>query len=238
MRLNKYLAKAGVASRRAADILVEQGRISINGQTVTQLGIQVDEAKDQVAVDGKPARIPSGFVYLMLHKPVSYLVTCRDDFQRPIVLDLVAQYRNIVRPVGRLDYNSSGLLILANDGELAYRLTHPRYEIEKTYQVKCEGAISDNSLERLQKGIELDDGKTAPAKVEMLERTSESTKLNITIHEGRKRQVRRMCQAVGHAVITLKRITFGNLKLENLKEGAFRHLTRDEVATLKMSVKL
>ncbi|OGC89568.1 MAG: pseudouridine synthase [candidate division Zixibacteria bacterium RBG_16_53_22] len=238
MRLNKFLAKAGVASRRNADIMIEARRVSINGKTVTELGTQVDEARDRVAVDGKPVKIVKESIYILLHKPVSYLVTCVDNFGRPTVLDLVGEHRHVVRPVGRLDYNSSGLLLLTNDGELAFRLTHPRYEIEKTYQVKCQGAISDETITRLENGIDLDIGRTAPAKIEILNRAGNFTRLNITIHEGRKRQVRLMLQAVGHKVITLKRTRLGNLELGDLREGRYRHLTAVEARGLKRSVGL
>jgi 23S rRNA pseudouridine2605 synthase len=238
MRLNKFLAKAGVASRRAADSLIEAGRVSINGQTITELGIQVDDTRDRVAVDGKPVKIIREFVYILLHKPVSYLVTCVDNFGRPTVLDLVREHRDVIRPVGRLDYNSSGLLLLTNDGELAFRLTHPRYEIEKTYLVKCERAVSDENIEKLEKGIEIENARTAPAKIEIISRTENFSRLHITIHEGRKRQVRLMFQAVGNRVIALKRIKFSGLALGNLPEGKYRYLTGNEISSLKKAVGL
>lgn len=238
MRLNRYLAQAGVASRRRADILIEEGHVSINGQAVTNLGTQVDEINDRVEVDGKSVKQVDDNVYLILNKPVSYLVTCDDQFKRPIVLDLVGKYRNLVKPVGRLDLNSSGLLLLTNDGELAFRLTHPRYKIDKTYRVKCEGYLNDQDINRLETGIKLDDGITAPAKVELLSRTENFSRINITIHEGRKRQVRIMCLVLGHRVISLKRLVFGNLKLDDLKEGRYRLLTEEEIRQLQASVKL
>lgn len=219
-------------------MLIEEGRVSINGQPVTQLGVQVDEAKDDVRIDNKPIRPITELVYVLLHKPVSYLVTCDDKFRRPTVLDLVAKYRDIVKPVGRLDLNSSGLLLLTNDGELAFRLTHPRYNIDKTYLVKCEGLLSDDEKARLEKGIELDDGLTAPAKVELLSRTENFSRFHITIHEGRKRQIRIMCLTIGHKVIALKRLQFGNLTLGALDEGKYRLLNPQEIATLKALVKL
>lgn len=227
-----------MASRRNADIMIEARRVSINGKTVTELGTQVDEARDRVAVDGKPVKIIKEFIYILLHKPVSHLVTCVDNFGRRTVLDLVGEHRDIVRPVGRLDYNSSGLLLLTNDGELAFRLTHPRYEIQKTYQVKCQGEISDEAIKSLENGIDLDIGRTAPAKIEILGRTKNFSRLNIAIHEGRKRQVRLMLQAVGNKVITLKRTRFGNLGLGDLREGKYRHLTEEEIKGLRGSVGL
>jgi 23S rRNA pseudouridine2605 synthase len=238
MRLNQFLAKAGVASRRKADILIEEGHVSINGKVVTKLGIQVDEIHDKVAIDGKAAQVIPEQIYLMLHKPVSYLVTVEDELGRPTVLDLVGKYRKIVRPVGRLDLNSSGLLILTNDGELAFRLTHPRYEIEKTYFVRCDGFFTDEQIKRLEIGIEIEGKKTSPAKVELVSRAKNFSRLTIAIHEGRKRQVRLMCDALGHRVQSLKRISLGDLELGDLKEGALRHLTPGEVNILKKSVGL
>jgi pseudouridine synthase len=238
MRLNKFLAQAGVASRRNSDAIIAEGRIFVNGRSVTQLGAQVDESRDRVEMDGKAISIIRDHVYLVLHKPVSYVVTCADNFGRPTVMDLVGKFKNIARPVGRLDYNSSGLLLLTNDGELAFRTTHPRYEISKTYQVKCEGMVDDEKITRLEGGLELESGKTAAAKIEILSRTENFSRLNISIHEGRKRQVRLMFQSVGHRVISLKRLRFGSLSLGDLKEGQFRHATREEIAALKHSVGL
>ncbi len=219
-------------------MLIEEGHISINGQVVTQLGTQVDEAKDDVRLDGKPIKPIEEFIYVMLHKPVSYLVTCDDQFRRPTVLDLVGKHRNIVKPVGRLDLNSSGLLLLTNDGELAFRLTHPRFKIDKTYLVKCEGLLGDEEIKKLESGIEIEGGMTAPAKVELLSRTGGFSRFHITIHEGRKRQIRIMCLTLGHRVIALKRLVFGNLTLGNLDEGKYRLLSLEETATLKGLVKL
>jgi pseudouridine synthase len=238
MRINKFLAKAGIASRRSADILVEQGRVAVNGHKVIQLGVQVDENRDEVTFDGKPVRISPRLIYLMLHKPASCLVTSRDEFGRPTVIDLVREYGKKVKPVGRLDFNSSGLLLLTNDGELAFRLTHPRFHIDKIYQVKCEHLLSDDQISRLESGVELDDELTAPARVELVSRSPGFSQFRITIHEGRKRQVRRMCQAVGSKVLALKRIAFGALLLGDLRVGTFRHLTDKEIAMLKGSVGL
>ncbi len=238
MRLNKFLAKAGIASRRAADLLLEQKRIAVNGKIVTTLGSVVDETADEITFDGKPVTLPEEFVYILLNKPVGYLVTCKDNFRRPIVLDLVKKYRQLVRPVGRLDLDSSGLLLLTDDGQLAFRLTHPRYKIDKKYLVKCEGFIPDEKIEKLRNGIELDDGVTWPAEVELISRTKKSSRLYMTIHEGRKRQIRRMCRVIGHSVITLQRVEYGGIKLSSLKAGAYRRLKQQEVEMLKSSVGL
>jgi 23S rRNA pseudouridine2605 synthase len=238
MRLNRFLAKAGIASRRNADALIESGRVAVNGKAITLLGTQVDETKDRVEVDGKAARIIQEYIYILLNKPVSYLVTAADEFGRPTVLDLLGKYNKIVRPVGRLDLNSSGLLLLTNDGELAFRLTHPKFEIRKTYVVKCEGAVSDEKISKLEKGIKLETGLTAPAVIELVNRSDNFSRLQITIHEGRKRQIRLMFQAMGHRVISLKRILLGELALGDLPEGEFRRLEKKEIESLKRLVGL
>lgn len=237
MRLNKYLSKAGIASRRAADQLIAQGRVKVNGEVITALGTIVDENNDDVEFNGKPARIPKDYVYLVLNKPAGYLVTCKDEMDRPKVTDLVGKYGRLVRPVGRLDLDSSGLLLLTNDGELAFRLSHPRYSVDKKYMVKCEGYLSDENSSKLAEGIELDDGMTWPAEVEIVSRSKNFSRFHITIHEGRKRQVRRMCQAVGNRVLTLSRVRYGNIELGSLKSGSFRVLTQDETKGLKALVK-
>ncbi len=238
MRLNKFLAKAGIASRRQADTLIEEGRVSVNGIIITQLGTQVDENQDEVKVDGKLAQVSETYIYLMLHKPVGYMVTRVDEFDRATVMELVGKYRKIVKPVGRLDLNSSGLLLFTNDGELAFRLTHPRFKIDKTYQVKCEGLLTEEEVDRIEKGVMIEGGITSPAKIKVISRSPNSSRFLITIHEGRKRQVRLMCQAVKHEVIFLKRITFGNLELGDLKSGKYRLLETAEVQALKATVNL
>jgi len=236
MRLNKYLSKAGIASRRAADRLVAQGRVRINGEIVTALGTIVRENLDEVLFDGQPTRLPEEFVYLLLNKPAGYLVTCKDNHDRRIVLDLVGHYGRIARPVGRLDLDSSGLLLLTNDGELAFRLSHPKYKIDKKYRVKCEGFISDESVRALTEGVTLDDGKTWPAEVELISRTKNFSEFYITIHEGRKRQIRRMGLAVGNEVLALSRVKYGQIELGELKPGAYRLLNKNEIWSLKKSV--
>lgn len=236
MRLNRFLAKAGIASRRAADLLLVEGRVAVNGQTVTEPGRVIDESSDEVTFDGERLMLPDEYVYLLVNKPSGYLVTCRDEFKRPVVLDLVRGYERLVRPVGRLDLDSSGLLLLTNDGELAFRLSHPRFKIDKKYMVKCEGSISDEKLAILRTGVELEDGRTRPARVELVARKSNVTRLNITMHEGRKRQIRRMCDAVGHRVVSLRRIEYGGIKLGRLKSGSYRHLGKEEIEDLKRAV--
>lgn len=238
MRLNKFLAKAGIASRRAADLLLKEGRVAVNGKIVAMPGSVVDETLDEITFDGEKVALPHESVYILLNKPAGYLVTCKDDFKRPIVLDLVREYRQLVRPVGRLDLDSSGLLFLTDDGELAFRLAHPRYKIDKKYLVKCDGFMSDEDIERFRKGVELDDGMTWPANVELISRSKKSSRFYITIHEGRKRQIKRMCQVLGQSVVTLQRVEYGGIELGKLKAGAYRILKQDEVDLLKSSVGL
>lgn len=236
MRLNRYLSKAGISSRRAADLLISQGRVRVNGEIVTALGTIIDEDKDDIVFDGKPARLRDNFVYLALNKPVGCLVTSRDQFGRPKAVDLIGKYGKIARPVGRLDFDSSGLLLFTDDGELAFRLSHPRYNIDKKYLVKCEGHISDESIEKLTGGMELDDGRTSPAVIEMISSKQSFSRFFITIHEGKKRQIRRMCLAVGHKVLDLTRVRYGNIDLDDLESGTYRILDDDEIEGLKKLV--
>jgi len=238
MRLNKFLAKANVASRRKADILIQDGRVTVNGKTVTELGTRVNETHDKIALDGRIVKIAEELVYLMLHKPVSYLVTSEDKFGRPTVFELIGNFNRMVMPVGRLDLNSSGLLLLTNDGELAFRLTHPRFKIDKTYSVRCNGNVDDGMINRLESGIMLDSGRTAPARVSVLQRNDDCSDLEFVVHEGKKRQIRLMCRAIGHSVVSLKRTAFGALRLGTLKEGEFRNLTEGEIRDLRRAVKL
>lgn len=236
MRLNKFLSKANIASRREADRHILQGRVAVNGEVVKVLGRIVDEDKDEISFDGQPVKIADRYIYILLNKPTGYLVTCRDDFDRPKVIDLLGKFRSKVRPVGRLDRDSSGLLILTNDGDLAFRLTHPRYKIDKKYLVKYEGFLEDGGIDKMSRGILLDDGKTWPAELELISRSSGFSRFFITIHEGRKRQIRRMCKALGGNVLSLKRVGFGGIELGDLKSGAYRHLTEKEVTELRASV--
>jgi 23S rRNA pseudouridine2605 synthase len=229
LRLAKYLAHAGVASRRRAETLIAAGRVSVDGQTVLDPARDVGPC-DSVAVDGTELAGPEPRVLYALHKPVGVLSTARDTHGRPTVLDMIPDAGARLYPVGRLDADSSGLILLSNDGELANRLTHPRFEVPKTYRVKVRGApISASAIARLRGGVELADGPSAPAQV----RRAAADEIEITIHEGRNRQVRRMCEAVGHPVISLVRVGFGPLSLADLPSGAHRRLSEDEVAALR-----
>jgi 23S rRNA pseudouridine2605 synthase len=229
MRLAKYLAHAGVASRRAAEGLIAEGRVRVDGATVTDPARDVGEAS-RVDVDGEPLRGPERRVVYAVHKPLGVVSTARDTHGRPTVVGLVPARGLRLYPIGRLDAESSGLILLSNDGELANRLTHPRFEVPKTYVATLAGGpISDAALRRLRSGVELEDGLTAPARV----RRRGEREIEITIHEGRKRQVRRMCEAVGHRVTVLRRTAFGPLRLGTLAPGEHRLLRAAEVERLR-----
>jgi 23S rRNA pseudouridine2605 synthase len=225
MRLNAYLARTGVASRRGADELIKTGRVRVNGVR-GELNTFV-EAGDVVDLDGR-LLVPQELAYVLLHKPPGVVTTARDPHGRPTVVDLV-QHKARVVPVGRLDADTTGALLLTNDGELAHRLAHPRYEVDKVYEAEVEGEPSDEALATLAAGVELDDGRTAPARARRLE----PSRGELAIHEGRKHQVKRMLEAVGHPVRRLHRSRYAGLTPEGLEPGAWRELTADEVAGLK-----
>lgn len=222
----------GVCSRRNADALIASGRISVNGADVKTMGPDVDEGRDTVCLDGKQISPEEKKVYIMLNKPTGYLSTCRDDRGRKTVLSLVKGTGARLFPVGRLDYNTEGLLILTNDGDFAYRCTHPSHEVNKEYLVAASGNLSDAALNLLRSGIVLDGEKTRPAKVDVIKHTPNEVHTRITIHEGKNRQVRRMFEAVGLTVRSLKRISEGNLELGDLKTGMWRQLTEEELIRL------
>jgi 23S rRNA pseudouridine2605 synthase len=225
MRLNAYLARAAVASRRRADELIKAGRVRVNGEP-GQLNTFV-EAGDAVEVDGNRVELQE-LAYVLLHKPPGVVTTARDPRGRPTVVDLVEHPVRVV-PVGRLDADTTGVLLLTNDGPLAHRLAHPRYGVEKVYEADVEGEPSDEALRRLDEGVELDDGTTAPARARRLG----PSRLELTLHEGRKHQVKRMCEAVGHPVTWLHRSRYAGLGLGDLAPGEWRELTEDEVAALR-----
>jgi 23S rRNA pseudouridine2605 synthase len=234
VRLNAYLARTGVASRRRADDLIRDGRVRVNGE-VGQLNTVVGR-RDVVEVDG--ARVErQPLSYVLLHKPAGVVTTARDPQGRPTVVGLVPHEPRVV-PVGRLDVDTTGALLLTNDGDLAHRLAHPRYGVPKVYEADVVGSPSADALARLRDGVELEDGVTAPAQVRPLVREARSTRLELTLHEGRKRQVRRMCEAVGHPVRGLRRVRYAGLDLEGLEPGEWRELTSGEVAALKAGVGL
>jgi pseudouridine synthase len=234
-RLQKILSQAGIASRRAAELLIAEGRVTVNGTTVTAMGTKADPAVDDVRVDGRRVKGAERTRYILLNKPAGYVTTRSDPQRRPTVIDLLAGIREYVYPVGRLDYDSEGLIILTNDGDLAARLTHPRHGVERTYEARVAGMPNADAIERLRTGVPLDGRRTLPAHVVVLNdrHRERDGVLQLTIREGRNRQVRRMCEAVGHPVKALRRIRFGPISDRRLKPGAWRELTEREVAALK-----
>ena len=239
-RLARYLAHAGIASRRHAEILIEAGRVRVNGQVVTTQGARIDPRRDSITVDGKPVQPGEKLVYIMLHKPTGYVSTANDPRKRPTVLDLLPpELRRLrVYPVGRLDIDTSGLLLLTNDGEFALHLTHPRYSMDKHYRALVKGYPSESALNALRRGVEIveDNGghhKTSPAKVSIYKQVGGNCWLSLTIHEGHKRQVRRMLAATGYPVLELMRVGIGSLELGNLPVGKWRNLAEDEVIRLR-----
>ena len=233
-RLQKILAQAGVASRRAAEKLIGEGRVSVNGVTIREMGTKADPAHDDIKVDGRRLRARQRARYILLNKPAGYVSTRADPQHRPTVIDLLRGVREYVYPVGRLDYDTEGLLLLTNDGDLAAHLTHPRHGVERTYEARVAGIPDAAALDRLRNGIPLDGRRTLPADVLLLNpgRSGDGT-LRLTIREGRNRQVRRMCDAVGHPVRALRRIRIGPLQDRRLKPGEWRELSGEEVKALK-----
>lgn len=232
MRLQKYLAEAQVASRRKAEEIILQGRVKVNDKTITELGTKIESDRDNITVDGKRVQICEKMIYIMLNKPEGCVTTVKDQFDRKSVIDYVSDVKERVYPVGRLDYDTSGLLILTNDGDLTYKLTHPKHNIEKTYIADVDREPDSNDMEKFKKGLIIDGRKTAPAEIEIMKR-GRLTSLKIKIHEGRNRQVRKMCAAINCNVVRLKRIAEGNLKLGNLERGKYRYLTDEEIKYLK-----
>jgi 23S rRNA pseudouridine2605 synthase len=238
-RLARFLAHAGVASRRHAEELIASGRVQVNGAKITAQGTRVDPERDHILVDGRQVQGASKQVYLLLHKPAGYVTTAKDPEGRPTVLDLLPHELQELRvyPVGRLDRDTSGVLLLTNDGEFALKLSHPRYTTEKAYEAIVQGVPTEEALEGLRRGVVIteDDGrkhKTTSARAEVLKRLGGNSLISLIIHEGHKRQVRRMLLAVGHQVVQLKRVAIGALRLEDLAEGKWRYLREEEVADL------
>ena len=228
-RLQKVIAAAGICSRRRAESLIREGRVKVDGQPVTTLGVKVDPRQQQIRVNGQLLTPAKEKIYLLLHKPVGYVTTLHDPQGRPIVTDLLTDITTRVFPVGRLDYDSSGALLLTNDGALAQRIQHPRFETRKTYEAWVTGIPSRQTIQRLARGIDLDGKQTAPAQVRLLKRKERRALLEITLHEGRNRQVRRMCAAVGHPVTALCRVAYGRLRLAGLPEGRYRSLSQRDI---------
>ncbi len=248
IRLQKYLADCGVASRRKAEELILQGKVAVNGETVTELGTKIEPNKDIVTYQGKKVEASHEYVYILLNKPIGYVTTAKDQFNRDSVLDLVKTSKRLV-PVGRLDMYTSGALILTNDGDFVYKVTHPKHEINKTYTVTISGIVKNEEVEQLRKGVkikeagELRDGignkfkssqegyLTKPAKVKILKTDEEKnqSRLEITIHEGKNRQVRKMCEAVGHKVLALHRSKIAGIEVKDIPLGKWRYLKEGEI---------
>lgn len=230
IRLQKYMAEAGIASRRKAEELILEGKVKVNGKIVDELGIKIVPNKDIVEHNGKKVVLEKEYVYILLNKPIGYVTTVKDQFNRDSILDLVKTNKRIV-PVGRLDMYTSGAIILTNDGDFVYKVTHPKHEIEKTYTVTIKGIVKNNEVEELKKGVKIEDYITKPAKVKILKTDEEKnvSRLEITIHEGKNRQVRKMCEAIGHKVLALHRSKIAGIGVKDLELGKWRYLTKNEV---------
>jgi len=231
VRLQKYLASCGIASRRRSEELIAGGRVKVNGRPAT-LGDEIEPSIDLVTVDGRRVE-QEDRVYIVFNKPKGIVTTAKDTHNRKTVIDAVAQVRARVYPVGRLDMDVQGALLLTNDGELAYRLTHPKHEVAKVYLAWVQGRMTAETAARLEQGVALDDGVTAPAGVALLNTGRDSTLVRLTLHEGRKREVKRMCAAVGHPVRELRRIAFGGIHVKGLKPGEWRYLQGNEISSLR-----
>ena len=235
MRLQKFLANSGVCSRRKAEELILNGNVKVNNHIITELGTKIDSEKDVVLVNNKKVSFVQEYKYILLNKPVGYVTTVKDQFDRPIVLDLIKNCDINLLPVGRLDMYTSGALILTNDGDFIYKVTHPKNEIEKTYNATVNGIITEKDVQDLTNGVKVDDYITGTAKVRILkiDTAKNISRIEITIHEGKNREVRKMCEAVGKKVIALHRSKIGNIEVKSLKIGEWRYLTKQEIAILK-----
>ena len=233
IRLQKYLALCGAASRRASEKLISEGHVQVNGITVREMGIQIDETRDQVALNGQLLRPEAEKHYIAYNKPIGEVTTVSDPEGRATVMDKFRDYPVRLFPVGRLDYDSEGLLLLTNDGDMMNRLLHPSHEVDKVYWIKVSNQVTDEEIRRLKRGVMIDGRLTSPAQVRLIRREAFDTVLIITIHEGRNRQVRKMIEAVGHQVVHLKRIGFGPVSLDDLPSGYWRPLTESELQKLR-----
>lgn len=231
MRLQKYLAACGVASRRGAEQIIAEGRVCVNGETVTEMGVKI-RAKDRVTVDGAAVKPEKNKYYIMLNKPAGVLSSVKDDRGRECVVNLIEGVNARLYPVGRLDYDTTGLLLLTNDGDFMQRVTHPSFEIWKTYEAVVKGTPNETDVKKFAEGLQLEDGKTLPAVLDVVGYKGNNAIVEVSIREGRNRQVRRMLERIGHPVNSLKRISFGTLELGDLRPGKWRHVRPEEIARL------
>ena len=231
MRLNKFLANSGIASRRKCDQIILDGKVSVNGKVVTELGTIINEKKDKIAYEGKIVRLPSSFVYIKLNKPKGYACTASDEKGRKTIYELIDCDERLFS-IGRLDYDTEGLIILTNDGDFANKVAHPRYQMEKEYRVTAEGEIKESDLAVMRKGVVVDGERMPAARVEKLAFENGFTKLSVVIDEGQNRQVRRMFEAIGHAIKLLKRVRIGSVRLGGLSRGEYKDLTEEELNSL------
>lgn len=238
VRLQKYMADCGVASRRQSEKMISEGSVTINDKVVMTQGIKIDPDKDVVKVNGKRIEMQEEYLFYMLNKPAGYLTTVSDPENRPTIFDCCPELRGRVNPVGRLDMDTEGLLLLTNHGELAFRLTHPKYTIRKTYIAQVKGVISESALRTLRKGVSLDDGTTAPAEAYFVKKQGKNSVVKLIIHEGKKRQVRRMLEAVGYPCLMLRRIAIDHVQLVHVDVGQVRTLTEHELGRLFDRVQL
>lgn len=232
IRLQKFLANAGVCSRRKAEEFIQQGEVSVNGKVITELGFKINCDKDEIKFKGKTVKPVNKHKYIILNKPIGFVTTVKEQFGRPTVMDLIKEKNISLLPVGRLDMYTSGALILTNDGDFIYKVTHPKNEIEKTYNATVRGIVNNEDVERLKKGVEIEDYVSGKAKVRILKIDEEKniSRLEITIHEGKNREVRKMCQAIGKSVIALHRSKIGNITVKDLKIGEYRELNQKELS--------
>lgn len=230
-RLQKFLANQGICSRRKAEAYILDGKVKVNGQVVNKLGIKIDPEIDKIEFNNKQISNNINKIYILLNKPIGYVTTVKDQFNRPTVIDLLKKENKSVVPVGRLDMYTSGALILSNDGDFVYKVTHPKHEINKTYQVTTKGKITKEEVETLSNGVDIGDYITKPAHVRIMKIDEEKniSRIEITIHEGKNRQVRKMCEAIGKRVLALHRSKIGNIGVKDLKLGEYRYLTDEEV---------
>lgn len=237
VRLQKYMAECGIASRRKCEELISQGKVEVNNQTVTELGTKINPKKDIVTCNGKNVENEGSKIYILLNKPIGYVTTVKDQFNRDSILDLVKVKERIV-PVGRLDMYTSGAIILTNDGEFVYKITHPKHEIEKTYNVTLKGIVTKNDIDKLKSGVDIGNYITrkCEAKILKIDKEKNISRIQVVIHEGKNRQVRKMCEAIGKKVLALHRSKIGKIDVKDLELGKWRYLTKDEIKSFKKDI--